>query len=383
MFAVCHVDRLPSVLVRTVLHRIFTAARAAALSMLLLCLGSWGIKAHAQAEFRVLSDPALTARNPDRDFIEAITRAGNRLVAVGEHGIIIYSDDNGQSWKQAAVPVDVTLTTVAFATPRNGWAGGALGVVLHSTDGGLMWKTQITGIQVNQLVAAAATQFAASRPTDPMAERAVRRADIFMQAGPDKPFLSIVPFDSNNVQIFGAYRLCIKTKNSGESWQDCSLDVPDPISHNLYKAVRSGPSVYVAGESGSVFLSTDFGQTFSQLAAPAEDTLLGILVTPARTLLSFGVAGGLFRSTDQGRTWSTQANPSQSDLTTGIVLKSGNILIMSEAGAIYLSADDGLSFRALQVNEGMGLFGAVQAQNGDVVLVGSGGVRVLSLTDLN
>lgn len=361
----------------------FLTAGGLAFVSILFALGAFCTAAHAQTDYRVLHEPALMARNPDQDFLEAIALAGNRLVAVGEHGIIIYSNDNGQDWHQAAVPVDVTLTTVAFATPQDGWVGGALGVVLHTTDGGLTWKIQITGVQVNQLISTAAAQFAASNPNDPTTPRALRRASIFMQAGPDKPFLSVLPFDANNVQIIGAYRMCIRSGDAGKTWKDCSLDVPDPISHNLYHAVQSGSSIYVAGESGSVFRSDDQGQRFTQLTAPADNTLLGLLVTPADTLLSFGVAGGLFRSTNQGQTWSTITIDTQSDLTAGIILKSGHILLFSEAGAVYLSSDDGVSYQMLQTNEGMGLFGAVQAPNDDIVLVGSAGVRVLPLTSLN
>ena len=339
--------------------------------------------AHSQSKYRVFNESALTAKNPDQDVLEGIARAGNRIVAVGEHGIIIYSDSSGQSWRQAVVPVDLTLTTVAFATPQDGWAAGGLGVVLHTTDGGLTWKIQITGVQVNQLIATAANQFAASYPTDPTVPRALHRASIFMQGGPDKPFLSILPFDANNVQIFGAYRMCIKTKDAGASWQDCSLNVPDPISHNLYDGVQSGSSIYIAGESGSVFRSNDRGNTFTALTAPANNTLFGILVTPTRVLLTYGVAGGLFKSTDQGQSWTQVTIGSQSDLTAGIILNSGRICLLNVTGSVYLSSDDGASFQPLQFQQGMALYDAVQAQNGDVLLVGSGGVRVLSLASLN
>jgi photosystem II stability/assembly factor-like uncharacterized protein len=339
--------------------------------------------AQAQSAYRVLNEPALMAKTPDQDLLEAVALAGNRLVAVGEHGIIIYSDDNGQSWRQAAVPVDVTFTTVAFATPQDGWVGGGLGVILHTTDGGVTWKLQITGVQVNQLILAATDQFATSHPTDPNVPRALRRANFFTQAGADKPFLSVLAFDADNAQMFGAYRMCIKTKDAGASWQDCSLDIPDPISHNLYDAMQSGSSIYVAGESGSVFRSDDQGQTFSALTVPADDTLLGILVTPAHALLAYGVAGGLYRSTDHGQTWTAETIGSQSNLTAGIILKSGTILLLSVTGTVHVSSDDGVSFRALPTSEGMALFGAVQAQNGDVLLVGSGGVRVLPLSSLS
>ena len=44
---------------------------------------------------------------------------GERVVAVGERGVVIYSDDAGESWTQADVPVRATLTAVSasISTP--------------------------------------------------------------------------------------------------------------------------------------------------------------------------------------------------------------------------------------------------------------------------
>lgn len=339
--------------------------------------------ARAESHYRALSDPAVAVKNPDQVLLETVALAGNRVVAAGEHGVIIYSDDDGRSWRQAAVPVDVMLTAVAFATPLEGWAAGAMGVVLHTDDGGMTWKAQLNGIRVNQLIAVAANQFALSHPNDPSTPRVLRRASIFAQTGPDKPFLSILPFTADDIQIYGAYRMCVKTADAGTNWQDCSLDVPDPVSHNLYDAVLSSTSIYIAGESGATFRSDDQGRTFSQLTAPAEVTLLGILATPSHTLLSFGVAGSFFRSTDQGQTWSNVQVGSQSNLTAGLILKSGIIVIFTETGDIFVSHDDGMSFMELQSNDGMGIFGAVQVPDGDIILVGTNGVRNLTLNSLN
>jgi photosystem II stability/assembly factor-like uncharacterized protein len=70
-------------------------------------------------------------------------RAGKRLVAVGEYGIVIVSDDSGQSWRQAgSVPTRTTLTSVYFVDERQGWAVGHGGVVLASEDGGDTWVRQ-------------------------------------------------------------------------------------------------------------------------------------------------------------------------------------------------------------------------------------------------
>lgn len=333
------------------------------------------------AQFRALGEPALMVRDCAHVLLISITRAGNRLVAGGENGAIIYSDDNGQSWHQAVVPVSVTITTVAFATAKDGWAAGAYGVVLHTTDGGVTWVRQLDGIQVNQLQVDAATRFQTANPASPAADTAVRRAGIFTQDGPDKPFLTILASSPSDAMVFGGYRMCIRTDDGGASWNDCSLDIPDPVSHNLYDAIGTGSSVYLAGEAGDVFRSDDQGKTFTSLAPPASSTLFGIFGTHDATLIAYGVSNGLFRSADQGKAWTSIPIDAQADLTAGAVLESGTVVILSEAGGTFASMDDGQSFQMLSLNEGMALYGIQQAANGDVVLVGSDGVRVVPAAD--
>ena len=66
-------------------------------------------------------------------------RAGKRLIAAGERGLIFLSDDEGATWRPAVSPSQATLTTLYFLDARQGWAAGHDGVVLHSTDGGATW----------------------------------------------------------------------------------------------------------------------------------------------------------------------------------------------------------------------------------------------------
>jgi photosystem II stability/assembly factor-like uncharacterized protein len=114
-----------------------------ALPFLLISLASFPVDAAVQQDtpYSNLSTPAPQVVNPSGAELIAITRAGDRLVAGGAHGIIIYSDDNGVTWHQASVPVTLTITDIAFATPKIGWAVGAFGVVLHTTDGGESWTS--------------------------------------------------------------------------------------------------------------------------------------------------------------------------------------------------------------------------------------------------
>jgi photosystem II stability/assembly factor-like uncharacterized protein len=355
-------------------------AGVAVLLVLLLSLGS--SPAAAAPQYSVLTTRAIPVSHPDRVLLIGIANAGSRLVAVGEHGVIIYSDDNGQTWRQAVVPVSISITCVAFATPLVGWAAGDYGVVLHTQDGGATWQTQITGVDVNQLIMAAATRFVTSDPNNTAALTAARRANIFMAAGPDKPFLSILPITAQRAFVFGAYRMAVLTNDGGKSWADWSLHVGDPISHNIYDATRIGGSIYLAGEVGSVFRSDDQGATFPALTPPTQSTLFGILGA-GNAVLTFGVAGGIFRSTDGGNDWTQINTAASADLTAGTVLKSGLVVVVSESGWVYVSADNGATFHAAAKNEGMGLFNVTQAANGDVVFVGDGGVRVAPAASLN
>jgi len=53
-----------------------------------------------------------------------VTHAGERLVAAGDRGHILYSDDGGASWTQAKVPTRQLLTAIYFADAQHGWAVG-------------------------------------------------------------------------------------------------------------------------------------------------------------------------------------------------------------------------------------------------------------------
>ena len=80
-----------------------------------------------------------------------VANAGSRVVAVGERGMAIYSDDGGSSWNQASVPVSVTLTVVRFLNDHRGFAAGHNGVLLGTTDAGANWEKILDGNDVIKL----------------------------------------------------------------------------------------------------------------------------------------------------------------------------------------------------------------------------------------
>ena len=86
--------------------------------------------------------PAINSVRASKSLLLDVAVAGKRLVAVGERGHVVYSDDGGQTWAQASVPTRSLLTAVSFPTARDGWAVGHDGTVIHSADGGQTWTLQ-------------------------------------------------------------------------------------------------------------------------------------------------------------------------------------------------------------------------------------------------
>jgi len=351
------------------------------LACILCCGSTLSAQALSATSARALTTPAITVKSPASTVLIGITTAGHRLVAVGIHGVIIYSDDNGQSWTQAAVPVDVTITCVAFANAQDGWAAGHDGAILHTTDGGATWQLQLNGDQVNQLILQAAQTAVADNDPSPGTPRAIMRANHFLAGGAENPFLSILAIDSQNALVFGAYRMVMKTTDGGKSWADWSLDVADPLSHNLYDVTTVGKDIYLVGEAGSVFRSTDGGKSFPAVTVPAISTLFKVLPTADGGVFVCGVAGLAFSSRDQGTSWQPINLNTQYNLTAAYRLASGAILVGSESGSLYISFDNAQTFSLLPNVQPMEIFGLTQAANGDVVAVGNAGVIIVPAKD--
>jgi photosystem II stability/assembly factor-like uncharacterized protein len=247
----------------------------------------------------------------------------------------------------------------------------------------LSWQEQLNGIQVNQLTQAAAVAAVAAHDPSPGTAHALKRADFFKTAGPDKPILSIFIKDSNNITAFGANKIAMGTTDGGKDWADWNLRIGDSISQNLYDASLIGGAIYLVGEQGIVFRSTDGGASYPAVTpAPNGTTLLVVLPTGDGGVYVCGVAGVSFRSADSGKSWQPIILGTQANLTSGVALRSGALVVGSEAGEIYVSYDHARTFSHL-LSLPYAIYGLAQAPNGDLVTIGDAGVVVIPMKDFN
>lgn len=327
-----------------------------------------------------LSTPSLPSQHAEHLMSARIVLAGDRLVSVGERGTVLLSDDQGRSWRQAAVPVRVTLTSLCFATPRLGWAVGHGGVVLATKDAGETWDVQLDGRRAAEIESSEAKSALARAPDDEQVQSRMREAQGLVHDGPDKPFLDAHCFDETHVLIVGAYGLAFRTADGGASWQSAIGTMDNPRRRHLYGIVQTGNTLYIAGEQGLVLRSDDGSVTFHHLDIPAKGTFFGVVTGEPGTVVVFGLRGALYRSGDSGASWSRIAMP-PAGLTAGKRLADGRLVLADEAGHLWLSRDDGKSFTEMRIPEGAALSGLEQASGNALVLSSMAGNLRIAFTE--
>ncbi|WP_085315510.1 WD40/YVTN/BNR-like repeat-containing protein [Derxia lacustris] len=316
-----------------------------------------------------LTEPALASARAAGAATLAVTRAGNRLVAAGERGIVLLSDNDGASWRQARVPVRTSLTALRFVDARHGWATGHLGSLLRSEDGGESWTLQLDGVRAAELVAGALAGGD---------ERAQRSARSLLDEGPDKPFFDLDFNADGHGFAVGAYNLAVMSTDGGASWQPLSPRLPNPRNLHLY-AVRSlGRQVFIAGEQGLLLRSDDGGASFVALASPYKGSFFALLTTRAGSLLACGLRGNVFRSDDLGASWQKVETGLAVSIGAGIERDDGSLLLLSQAGDLLASHDDGRSFRRLPEGAAVPAAGLAATADGRLSIASLRGMRRLA-----
>ncbi|MES2260215.1 MAG: YCF48-related protein [Pseudomonadota bacterium] len=334
-----------------------------------LALGAAAAGAAPAAD--VLKTPAAPSALAPRALINGLAQAGNRVVGVGQRGHIVYSDNGGQSWTQARVPVSSDLTAVHFPSPRLGWAVGHDGVVLHTEDAGANWTLQLDG-------AAAAQAMLSHYTTVKAEERLLADARRMVEQGPDKPFLDVWFEDDAHGYVVGAFNLIFRTEDGGRSWLPCMDKVDNPKGFHLNAIRPAGDAVYMVGEQGLVLRKARGADRFIAVPTPYQGSYFGV-VGNAGAVIVYGLRGNAYRSTDQGAHWAKVDTGLQTGLTAATTAGEQRFVIVSQAGQVLLSADNGASFTALaQVKPGPA--SAVLAAGKDALLIGGArGLRVQPL----
>lgn len=343
-----------------------TRVLPATLMLAALLIPGW---AAASPRISLLDQAALQSAKAARAVLLAVTRAGERLVAVGERGIVLLSDDSGKSWRQAQVPVSVSLTAVQFVDAEQGWAVGHMGVVLHSSDGGETWVKQLDGVTAAQLALVSAQHGDDAKQ--------LKDAERLVADGPDKPFLDLYFSDRRTGYVVGAYGLILHTVDGGASWQPWMQRVDNPEGLNLYGIRAIGGGLFIVGERGLLLRSSDNGRSFQALDSPYDGSFFGLQGGASGELVAFGLRGNAYRSDDAGASWRRIETGLEVALSAATKLTDGAVVLASQAGDLLISPGQGSSFRQLTDPAGTSIAGLVAAPDGSLICVGLSGLTRL------
>lgn len=320
-----------------------------------------------------------------------ITAVAHRLVAVGEQGVILISDDQGESWRQAKVPSSVLLTAVQFVDEQVGWAVGHDGVALQTVDGGESWELKLDGNHINQTrihdLNEAIQNWDENRDNGDLTledlEYALEDAEYALEDGASVPLLDLWFTNRNTGYLAGAYGMFLQTRDGGKSWQsaDHLLPNPDRFHLNAIHATRNG-DLYLAGEAGSLFKrdASDFSHEGSgrwyQLDTGYEGSFFALQEDKEKLNL-MGLRGHLFKSRD-GEQWTQVTLPTTSSINAGLSDAQGGLILIGQGG-LLLQQQNG-NFEPLKAPTRTSFSSGVRIGQ-QLILVGEAGITRVQLSN--
>lgn len=317
---------------------------------LLLALAAGAVLAGAAAAgaspgwVDVLDAPAQKSALASRALINGLAHAGARVVAVGQRGHILWSDDAGAHWQQAEVPVSSDLVAVQFPSAQQGWAVGHDGVILHSADGGKTWQRQRDG-----------------RPDS---------ADV--------PLLDVWFADERTGWAVGAFGLLLKTTDGGAHWEPAQDSADNPKKLHLYAVRGIAGQLWIAGEQGLLLKLDRASGRFVAVHLPYQGTLFGVAGNE-HAVIVHGLRGNVLRSTDGGASWQAVPTGVQVGITAAAVDADGRIVLASQAGQLLVGSADGERFTPVKTERPFPAAAVLEVAPGRVLVAGPRGVQAQPL----
>jgi len=352
--------------------------KSTGLALVLAALATSAVFPALAGEFKGVSNtPAMVTSLAAHRPLNAVVASGSRLIAAGQRGHIVYSDDNGVTWQQASVPVSSDLTAVFFSSARHGWAVGHDGVVLYSADAGQSWQLQLDG----KRAAALMQEYYGRKAAEGDAQAAALLPEIegIVSAGADKPFLDVWFANDREGFIVGAFNMIFRTVDGGKSWEPWFERVDNPKRLHFYSIRGQDGRIYVAGEQGLVVKLDTAVQRFETIPSPYAGSYFGVLPTAGGALL-FGMRGHVFHVDEKGTSWQKLDTGVVGGLTAAAHLDHDRLVLVSTAGDVLLGSVGTGRFEKLKTTDAMLFAGVafVPAMNG-LATVGNNGVAMIKL----
>ncbi|MGC8528885.1 MAG: WD40/YVTN/BNR-like repeat-containing protein [Leptospirillia bacterium] len=193
-----------------------------------------------------------------RDLYGVVASPGGVFWAYGDKGTLLRSSDEGAHWSPVVLsPTPRFLSSVFFVDGRTGYAAGAQGALYRTIDGGGRWTSL-------------------SLPT---------RENLY----------AVLFLDASHGLVAGWHQTLLRTSDGGATWRPVTLSIQRVTRQKpSYNALsRADGTIYLAGDHGLLFFSTDAGASFSPIQTGSFRDLYGVCRTGDGKLAVAGEEGTL------------------------------------------------------------------------------------------
>lgn len=292
-------------------------------------------------EQRATFMPAQLSARAQQSLLLAVANAGERLIAVGGHGVILISEDYGLSWRQARdVPTQATLTGVTFITPDLGFAVGHDAVILKTIDGGEHWTMRYVDTDLGT------------------------------------PLLTVAFSDPKHGLAMGGFGLVLETSDGGWRWRPRALRRGEVDNLSLNKIVSVGGDTYVASDLGRVYYRSSDNSGFMPAQAPSDESLMDLLVLP-NAIIVCGTRGEIWRARRDLSGWNELDIAEAKSLTALGLTLDGRIAAAGLGGVLAFAAQDSTTFVKADLNTLSDFAALTAGPRGRLLLFGANGISLV------
>jgi photosystem II stability/assembly factor-like uncharacterized protein len=231
------------------------------------------------------------------------------------------------TWEKLEVPTSVFLKSVCFVDSLYGWAVGDSGIIIHTQDGGDSWTLQDGGTDnevyevffIDRDHGWAATYSFASLPygTDLLKTTNGGEDWILYPFGEDNIFItSIFYFDTLTGWMGGRPHALVKTTDGGMTWNHAAVDTSIlaffPVLNitflNQKIGYASGGIIDIAGVVWQTYNGGENWSAIDPIYAPADE-VYGIHIFDSLNVITsggdpdFGYGVATLRTYDAGQSW--------------------------------------------------------------------------------
>ncbi len=224
--------------------------------------------------------------------------AGDRVILVGERGLVLRSTDRGKNFEQVPAPTRRLLSDVELREDGVAIAVGHESTILRSQDGGETWQV------------------------------------VYHDPEQDLALFSVADEGEGNWVAVGAFGLVLVSSDDGVTWEQFLVSEDGP---HLYSVRVHSEGLLAVGEFGSLFSSKDHGENWKMLPVPYEGTLFDILIMKDRWIL-MGLRGNLWEG--NASEWKQIDHGSEATLFGGAMLTDDTVIVVGAEGVTLIRSPE-------------------------------------------